>query len=57
MVWCYFLKQKNASEVHEIFKEFKVLVKKHSGKFILHFRSDNGHGEYDNQLFQEYLTS
>ena len=57
MVWCYFLKQKLASEVLEIFKGFKVLVEKHSGKFILCFRSDNGRGEYDNQLFQEYLTS
>jgi len=57
MAWCYFLKQKSAPEVLEIFTEFKVLVEKHSGELILRFRSHNGRGEYDNQLFQGYLTS
>jgi len=32
-------------------------VEKHSGNSILRFRCDNGRGEYDNQLFQEYLVS
>ena len=55
MVWCYFLRQKSASEVLEIFKSYKVLVEKHSGKSILRFRCDNGRGECDNRLFQDYL--
>ena len=57
MVWCYFLRRKSAEEVLGIFKGFKGLVEKHSGKLILRFRCDNGRGEYDNLLFQEYLLS
>jgi len=57
MVWCYFIRQKLVKYVVDIFKSFKVLVEKHSGNSILHFRCDNGHGEYDNRLFPEYLVS
>jgi len=55
MVWCYFLKQKNSKEVLEAFKEFKALCEKHSGKFILRFRCDNGRAEYNNHDFQTFL--
>jgi len=57
MVWCYFIRQKLAKDVLDMFKCFKVLVEKHLGNSILRFRCDNGRGEYDNHLFQEYLAS
>ncbi|KAJ1522455.1 hypothetical protein ONE63_001645 [Megalurothrips usitatus] len=47
-----FLKTK--SEVFEKFKQFKILVEKHTGKFIKYLRSDNG-GEYINRYFAQYF--
>ena len=51
------MQQKSALDILDIFKSFKVLVEKHSGKLILRFCCDNGRGEYDNHLFQEYIAS
>ena len=42
MTWVYFVRQK--SEVFVIFKKFKVLVEKQSGRLIKALRSDKGKG-------------
>ena len=56
MTWVYFLKTKNAQVVLYVFQTFKALVEKEANACILHFRCDNGTGEYNNQLFKNYLS-
>jgi transposase InsO family protein len=59
----YFLKEK--SEAFEIFKKFKVMIKKSTGYYVQALRSDRG-GEYlsnefnayyENQGVRRYLTA
>jgi transposase InsO family protein len=47
----YFLKEK--SEAFEIFKRFKVMVKKNTGSYIKSLRSDRG-GEYLSTIFKNF---
>jgi hypothetical protein len=57
--WIYFLRTKNSPEVVSVFNEFKAKVELEFQEKIykvIHFRSDNGKGEYDNQLFRQVLT-
>jgi GAG-pre-integrase domain/Integrase core domain len=49
--WVYFLKEK--SEVFEVFKKFKLMVEKATGRHIKAVRSDRG-GEYTLTSFIEY---
>lgn len=49
--WVYFLKEK--SEAFEVFKKFKVMVEKATGRHIKAVRSDRG-GEYTSMAFMEY---
>ena len=49
--WAYFLKGK--SEAFEVFKKFKVMVEKETGRHIKAVRSDRG-GEYTSTAFMEY---
>ena len=49
--WAYFLKEK--SEAFEVFKKFKVMVEKATGRHIKAVRSDRG-GEYTSTAFMEY---
>lgn len=51
--WVYFLKEK--SEAFEVFKKFKVMVEKATGKFIRALRSDRG-GEYNSTEFARYCA-
>lgn len=51
-VWTYFMK--NKSDVFNIFKSFKTLVEKETGKVIKIFRTDNG-GEYCSSEFERFL--
>lgn len=51
MIWVYFMKQK--SEVYGIFKKFKSLVEKQSGKYIKVLRSDRGK-EYTSKQFEKF---
>ena len=51
MTWIYFLKEK--SEAFTVFKRFKALVEKQSGRNIKCIRSDRG-GEYTSRQFEEY---
>lgn len=51
MTWVYFLKQK--SEVFGMFKKFKYLVEKQSGRSIKVLRSDNGK-EYTSNQFTKF---
>src|ERR1700716_3971380 len=55
MTWVSFLKTKEKEEVLKSFKIFKAFVEKEANLSILRFRSDNGTGEYNNQLFKDYL--
>jgi hypothetical protein len=57
MTWVYFLKTKGAEEVLQVFQIFKALVEKETNESILHFRCDNGIGEYNNKLFKDYLAA
>lgn len=49
--WVYFLKEK--SEAFEVFKKFKVMVEKATGRHIKAIRSDRG-GEYTSIAFVKY---
>ncbi|KAE8721174.1 hypothetical protein F3Y22_tig00016637pilonHSYRG00095 [Hibiscus syriacus] len=49
--WVHFLKEK--SEAFEVFKKFKVMVEKATGRHIKAVRSDRG-GEYTSTAFMEY---
>ena len=49
--WVYFLKEK--SEAFEVFKKFKVMVEKATGRHIKVVRSDRG-GEYTPMIFMKY---
>ena len=49
--WAYFLKGK--SEAFEVFKKFKVMVEKETGRHIKAVRSDRG-GKYTSTAFMEY---
>ncbi|KAJ4807357.1 polyprotein [Rhynchospora pubera] len=51
MSWIYFLK--NKSDTFSLFKKFKVLVEKQTGKYIKVLRSDNG-GEFTSREFTEF---
>jgi transposase InsO family protein len=51
MTWVYFIKEK--SEVFGIFKKFKTLVEKQSGKHIKKLRSDQGK-EYNSHEFDKF---
>ena len=51
-IWIYFLKQK--SEVFGVFKNFKALVEKQSGRAVKTLRSDQG-GEYLSGEFEAFL--
>lgn len=51
MMWIYLLKRK--SEVFLIFKKFKLMCKKQSGKAIKVIRK-NGGGEYTSHEFKKY---
>jgi hypothetical protein len=51
MTWVYFIKEK--SEVFGIFKKFKTLVEKQSGKHIKKLRSDRGK-EYNSHEFDKF---
>ena len=42
------------SEIFIIFKKFKALVKKQSGRFIKVLRSDRGNGYTSNEFYQFY---
>ncbi|CAJ2637099.1 unnamed protein product [Trifolium pratense] len=53
-IWLYLLKTKD--EAFEIFKNFKVLVEKQSGKSIKILRTDGG-GEYNSKNFESFCTS
>jgi len=55
--WAYFLKTKGAEEVLQIFQQFKALVEQEAGASIHRFRCDNGTGEYNNQLFKDFLST
>jgi hypothetical protein len=57
MTWVYFLKSKGAEEVLRVFQHFKALVEKEAEAPIRRFRCDNGTGEYNNQLFKDFLSS
>jgi hypothetical protein len=57
MTWVYFLKTKRVEETLGVFQTFKAFVEKEANASILHFRSDNGTGEYNNQLFKDYLSA
>ncbi|KAE8706056.1 Detected protein of unknown function [Hibiscus syriacus] len=52
--WVYFLKQK--SEVFEVFKKFKAVVERESGRKIKAMRSDRG-GEFTSKDFQEFCEA
>ncbi|PKU61775.1 Retrovirus-related Pol polyprotein from transposon TNT 1-94 [Dendrobium catenatum] len=49
--WVYFLKEK--SETFNVFKKFKAMVEKTTGKFIKALRSDRG-GEYNSAEFTSF---
>jgi len=49
--WVYLLKEK--SEAFEVFKKFKVMVEKVTGRQIKFVRSDRG-GEYTSTAFMKY---
>jgi transposase InsO family protein len=49
--WVYFLKEK--SEAFEVFKKFKVMVEKSTGRHIKAVRSDRD-DEYTSTAFMEY---
>lgn len=49
--WVYFLKEK--SETFEVFKKFKMMVEKATGRHIKSVRSDRG-GEYTSTAFMDY---
>jgi len=49
--WVYFLKEK--SKAFEVFKKFKVMVKKATDRHIKVVRSDRG-GQYTSTTFMEY---
>ena len=51
--WAYFIRRKN--DVFEYFKEFRIKVKKQTGKYIKILRSDQG-GEYTSGDFRRYCT-
>lgn len=51
MTWVYFMRQK--SEAFVIFKKFKALVEKQSGRFIKMLRSDRGK-EYTSNEFHKF---
>lgn len=51
MTWVYFMRQK--SEAFVIFKKFKALVEKQSGRFIKMLRSDQGK-EYTSNEFHKF---
>lgn len=51
MTWVYFIKEK--SEVFGVFKRFKALVEKQSGKHIKALRSDRGK-EYNSHEFDKF---
>ncbi|KAK2443673.1 putative mitochondrial protein [Trifolium repens] len=54
MIWLYTIKLK--SEALEVFKMFKLLVEKESGKFIKILRTDGG-GEYTSKDFESFCVS
>ncbi|KAK4394765.1 Retrovirus-related Pol polyprotein from transposon TNT 1-94 [Sesamum angolense] len=51
MTWVYFMREK--SEVFKVFKKFKNLVEKQSGRSIKVLRSDRGK-EYNNSEFDKF---
>ncbi|KAL0364508.1 UNVERIFIED_CONTAM: Retrovirus-related Pol polyprotein from transposon TNT 1-94 [Sesamum angustifolium] len=51
MTWVYFMREK--SEVFKVFKKFKNLVEKQSGRSIKVLRSDRGK-EYNNSKFDKF---
>lgn len=53
-VWIYLMKTKD--EVTEIFKKFKTMVEKQTGRSIKRIRSDNG-GEYKNDPLREFCEA
>ena len=57
MTWVYFLKFKSHKETLEAFQAFKAIAEKTSGHAIRRFRCNNGHGEYDNRFFLEFLSA
>eukprot|EP00253_Pinus_taeda_P021000 PITA_21000 len=50
-VWIYMLKRK--ADVLNVFKQFKVMVEKRTGKSIKYLRTDNG-GEFTSGEFEQY---
>lgn len=54
MLWLFLIKAK--SEALQVFKDFKKLVDRKSGKLIKILRRDNG-GEYTSNLFDSFWTS
>ena len=53
-MWVYFLKKK--SDAFPVFRKFKSLVEKESGKSIITLRSDNG-GEFCSNEFSSFLDT
>ena len=51
--WAYSIKSKD--KVFDVFREFRAMVEKTTGKPIKTLRSDNG-GEYKSNAFKEYMT-
>ncbi len=54
MLWLYTIKLK--SEALEVFKKFKTLIEKESGKSIKILRTDGG-GEYTSKSFEEFCSN
>jgi transposase InsO family protein len=54
MMWLYTIKLK--SEVFDVFKRFKVLIEKESGKSIKILRTDGG-GEYTSKDFEAFCVN
>ena len=54
ITWIYFMRQK--SEVFSIFKKWKNLVERESGKLVKKLRSDRG-GEYNSNEFENFCEN
>ena len=55
MTWVYFLKGKGHEETMEAIQTFKASAEQASSNSIRLFQCDNGHGEYDNQFYMDFL--
>src|SRR6266487_3600785 len=51
--WVYLLKSKETYESVTVFKQFKAMVERESGKKIKSYRADNGKGEFGPALQEE----